>query len=316
MELPLSVIVISYNTSELTRQCLRVLESELNGIHAEVWVVDNASDDGSQDAIHAEFPSVHLIRNDRNVGFAAANNQALAQTTGKFLLLLNSDAFLKPGALSTMLEFMGECEDVAVVAPRLLNSNGSLQRSCWRFPTPARSWIENLGLNRLLRRWRYFDDYSGWPHDVCRFVDFAIGACLLVRRRAYVDVGDFDERFFLYGEEMDWQRRFTQRDWKVAFTPKAEVTHVGRASSVTQRPGARASFYNGMDTYQLKHHGWLGLLSVRLAMAFGGLLRTVLWSIVFLANPHLRSRATQKLRLHGWLTLRQLTDWRAFMAYR
>src|SRR5687768_14946249 len=134
-----SVIIVSYNTREMTLECLRTLYGGLGDPAAEVWVVDNASTDGSAEAIRAGFPQVRLVANARNVGFGAANNQAMCQARGEFFLLLNSDAFPRPGAVAALADFLRRHQDVAVVGPRLLNADGSLQRSCFRFPSPGQT---------------------------------------------------------------------------------------------------------------------------------------------------------------------------------
>ncbi|HWE07699.1 MAG TPA: glycosyltransferase family 2 protein, partial [Rhizomicrobium sp.] len=126
-----SAIVVSYNTKSLTLECLRALDDDLTGTPAEVWVVDNASADGSAAAIRAAFPQVRLVTNPRNAGFGAANNLAMAQARGEFLLLLNSDAFVKPGAVRALIDYLRSHPRVGAVGPRLLNGDGSLQRSCW-----------------------------------------------------------------------------------------------------------------------------------------------------------------------------------------
>ena len=147
---PLSIIIVSYNTRALTLDCLRTVTAQLHGelSQSEIWLVDNASRDGSAEAVAEEFPTVKLIANERNVGFGAANNQALQQARGKYLLLLNSDAFPLAGALETLCKYLQEHPQVGAVGPRLLNEDGTLQASCWKFPTPARSWFESVGFGR------------------------------------------------------------------------------------------------------------------------------------------------------------------------
>lgn len=304
-----SVIIISYNTRAMTLDCLRALYSDLKSIPAEVWVVDNASQDDSVAAIRRVFPKVLLIANQDNKGFGAANNQALAQAQGEFLLLLNSDAFPKPEAVKTLIEYLKQHPRVAVVGPRLLNRDGSLQRSCYPFPSPSRAWLENLWISAVLPNHHLLGDYSQWPHDNERIVDFVSGACMMVRRTAYEQVGGFDERFFMYSEETDWQRRMTKRGWKVAFTPAAQVTHLGGASGAAEMENINAHFFDSLDFYERKHHGLSGLVSLRMAMIVGCLLRFLLWSLVGLGVPTRRPAARAKTRLLYWLLIRQATYW-------
>lgn len=298
-ELTLSAIVVSYNTRQMTLDCLRALSAVLDGVNSEVIVVDNASSDDSVSAIRREFPNVRLTANAKNVGFGAANNQAMADARGQFLLLLNSDAFPEADAIRVMLDFMRDNPKAGVVGPRTHNADGSLQLSCFRFPSPSHAWLENLWLSK---------GYSNWLHDTVRKVDFVIGACMLVRRQAYQQVGGFDERFFMYSEETDWQRRIRDAEWEIVFVPEARVTHLGGASGASNRALINRHFFDSLDAYVKKHHGFAGLLSLRAAMSVGCFMRAVLWGMNALW-PERRERALAKARLHSWLFLRQMTHW-------
>ena len=309
--LDLSVIIVSYNTREMTLECLRVLMPELAGFSSEIFLVDNASSDGSVAAVRAAFPQVHCIENPRNTGFGAANNLAMKEARGEFLLLLNSDAFPKPGAISHLVTSLQTQSEAGVAGPRLLNADGSLQLSCFKFPTPLRCWMENLWLSAALPRHPKIGDYRLWPHDAERRVDSIIGACMLVRRSVYEQVGGFDERFFMYSEETDWQWRMQKAGWGVAFTPKSEVTHLAGVSGASEKPRISRYFFESLDWYVYKNHGWLGLISVRLAMVIGCGLRALLWSAVMLTQPRRRDFARAKAGLLGWLVVRQATKWRA-----
>jgi GT2 family glycosyltransferase len=199
---------------------------------------------------------------------------------------------------------------VAVAGPRLLNEDGSLQHSCFRFPTPARAWLENLWISTLLPRHPQFGDYRHWDHDAERRVDFVSGACMMVRKTAFEEAGGFDETFFMYSEETDWQRRMRGRGWHVAFTPHAVVTHLGGASGADERARVNAHFFDSLDYYEFKHHGTGGLISLRLAMTVGSFLRAILWSAVAAVYPRRRDLGLSKVRLYLWLMMRQTTHWR------
>jgi len=283
----------------MTLDCLRTLDADLAGLEAEMIVVDNASSDGSVAAIAEEFPAARLITNRANAGFGAANNQAMAVARGEFFLLLNSDAFPEAGAIWELLAFIREYPRAGVVGPRLLNADGSLQISCYPFPTPFFAWLENLWLAR---------GYRGWRHDSVRSVDFVIGACMLVRREAYEEVGGFDEEFFMYSEEADWQRRMNGVGWEAVFMPEARVKHLGGASGAKEEARINGHFFESLDYYERKHHGVAGLIVFRLAMAVGCGLRTVLWSVAALL-PSRRSHALAKARKHSRLCLRQAFHW-------
>ena len=295
----LSVIIVTYNTREMTLECLRVLMIALEGVRAEIFVIDNASNDGTAGAIRLAFPQAHIIANERNVGFGAANNQAMKVAGGEFFLLLNSDAFPAKNAIAALIDFLKNNPQAGVAGPRLLNADGTLQISCHSFPTPTYAWLENLWLSR---------GYTCWPHDKELRVDFVVGACMLLRREVYEQIGGFDEEFFMYAEEADWQRRMQNERWEVVFVPNACVIHLGGASGLSEKATINRHFFDSLDTYQRKHHGIAGLISLRMAMAVGCLLRSVLWGIASL-RPKRRATALSKLRLHSWLFVRQTTHW-------
>ena len=307
----LSIIIVNYNTHEVTLGCLSALFQDLGTLAADVWVVDNASKDGSVAAIRAEFPQVHLIKNEHNVGFGAANNQAMAIGSGEFFLLLNSDALLKKGTIGVLIDYIKKHPEVAAVGPRIINPDGSLQLSCFRFPSPLLAWSENLWIAKLFPNHPIFGNYRGWAHDSERLVDYVIGACMLVRREAYDQVGGFDEQFFMYAEESDWQKRMAEKRWRIGFTPAAEVVHAAGTSSEaginTQR---NYYFYRGLDYYYWKHYGVLGLVSFRLATVVGSFLRLIGWALVTVCIPKLRESALLKFRLYLWLFFRESMYWK------
>lgn len=301
-----SVIIVSFNTRTLTLRCLHALAEASSGMDVEVLVVDNASKDGSVAAIREAHPSVRLIENRDNRGFGAANNLAIAQSRGEYLLLLNSDAFMPPGSVRQLVEFLEAHPHVAIVGPRLLNEDGSLQRSCYRFPSPWRAWLENLGLTRLAARSSPWDDYSQWSHDSVRSVDWVVGACLMVRKRTIDQAGAFDEGFFMYAEETDWQRRVRKCGCDIQLLADLEVVHLGGASGASERPKINCHFFDSLDRYMVKHHGRAGLLATRAAMVVGCSIRAVGWSLVYAVRPERRPVAAAKIRLASWLVSRQL----------
>ena len=301
----LSVIIVSYNTRGMTLDCLRALHADLGGLTAEVLVVDNASRDGSAGAVASEFPDARVIANPHNAGFGAANNLAMRRAAGRYFLLLNSDAFPHAGCLPALVRFLDEHPQAAVAGPRLVNADGTLQRSCWRFPTPLRSWLDSFWITGLLGRHPALDDYRRWPHDTERAVDFIIGACLLVRREAYEQVGGFDERFFMYQEETDWQLRLQRAGWKVVFTPAGTVTHLGGASGKDEAVKINRVFFESLDRYTLKHHGGLGFVANRAAQVVGAALRVGCWSL-FSMVPGRAAQARRELKRQSQFLRRHL----------
>jgi N-acetylglucosaminyl-diphospho-decaprenol L-rhamnosyltransferase len=205
------------------------------------------------------------------------------------------------------VEYLRANPKVGVVGPRLRYADGTPQVSCYRFPTPGRAWLENLGLSRFFVGHPRLEDLAKWDHNTTRDVDFVIGACLLVRRRVFEEIGGFDERFFLYSEETDWQWRIGRAGWRVAFTPAATVTHLAGGSGARDKARIDRHFFESLDYYVRKNHGLAGLILFRLAMTAGCFGRALLWSCMTM-RPHLRSRALAKARLHWWLVLRQATQ--------
>jgi len=303
-----SAIVVSYNTRQMTLDCLRSLQADLAAVASEIIVVDNASTDGSPAAIRAADPQIKVFENTANRGFGAANNQGMRAATGDFFLLLNSDAFPKPGAVAAMLRCMKDYPEAGVVGPHLLNADGTTQRSCFRFPSPLRAWLENFWISAIVPNTWAWGDWRRWAHDQERRVDFVIGACMLLRRQVFEQTGGFDESFFMYAEEADWQKRILQHGWTVRFTPAAQVTHLGGASGAAEPEGVKRRFFDGHDYYELKHHGFAGLALMRVAMMIGCAMRVVGWAVAWVI-PARRQSATAKLKLRLWLLWRQATDW-------
>jgi GT2 family glycosyltransferase len=211
----LSVSVVSYRTAALLRRCLSALASERAHLEIDVTVVDNGSDDGSPEMVTADFPWVRLIRNNRNAGFARAHNQAMRSALGRYFLVLNSDAIPLPGALRALISFLEAHPRVAVAGPKLRYPDGTVQPSRRRFPTLATLFLESTQLQRawpdnaVLRRYYVADRSDAELQEV----DWLVGACLCVRAGAAEQVGLFDERFFMYSEELDWCRRFRAAGW-------------------------------------------------------------------------------------------------------
>jgi GT2 family glycosyltransferase len=302
----LSISIVSWNTSDLLRQCLQSLFANLDGTDAEVIVVDNASDDGSADMVAREFPQVILIRQGFNGGFAQANNVALAASTGRYFLLLNSDTIVHPGAISHLVDFMEFSPSVGAVAPKLHNPDGSLQRSCSTFPSSVGEFYDALYLSKLLPRSKRFGGYamSHWDFDSTRDVDFAGGSCLMLRRSALDQVGALDEDYFMYTEEADLCYRLKHAGWRIVFLPDAHIVHIGGQSS--RRVASRMAVQLPMSRYRFirKFKGARDAAMFKAAVALGSLLRILVWSPMWLAWVGRRNELQQRLK-----TQRALVKW-------
>jgi len=244
-----SAIVVTHNAAPWIEKCLE----SLRGTRAEVIVVDNESGDGTPELVREKFPEARLLE-EENRGFGAGNNAGMRAASGRYFLLLNPDAWLTAGALDALVAFADEHPEAGIVGPRLLNPNGSLQRSVRGYPSPWRIATEYFFLRKLAPRSRAPNAFfgAGFAHDSVREAEFLGGACLLVRRDAVDSVGGFDEDFFLMSEEVDWCYRFRQAGWKVLFYPGAEVFHVVGASL---NPALFRELVRGHLRFLLKHRG-------------------------------------------------------------
>lgn len=235
----LSVVIVSYNTRAVLGDCLASLfdAARAASLSTEVIVVDNASSDGSADFVAAEYPAARLVRNARNLGFAAANNQGLARARAPFCLLLNSDAFIGTAALRAGVDLLRGGPEIGLVGVRIDNPDGSLQAAHGTFPTLWGDICLSLGADRLIARSKLADRHTG-P------VDWVHGACMFARVAALRQVGPLDERFFMYSEEVDWCWSFWAANWEVWYLGEVSVVHLGGASH-TSDLRRRAALYRG-----------------------------------------------------------------------
>jgi hypothetical protein len=266
-----SAVVVTYNTRDLLRRCLRDLQAQ-EGVPFQTIVVDNGSTDGSLELLREHFPDVTLVELSENAGFAAAANVALDLVRGEYVLLLNSDAFMHSGALRELVQAATRHPRAGAVGPRLLNPDGTLQRSAWPYPHPGRLLLEAFGVHRLLHSIHALEDLGQWAHDEERSVEFLIGACLLLRAEMLAEVRGFDEAFWLYGEEADLQRRARSHGWSAVLAPAAAVTHLGGASSIASYPRLR-HLYAGQKLFLRKHGAPGSWLVGRFAVLAAALLR-------------------------------------------
>ena len=251
---------MSWNVADYLRLCLESLRAEAGGASSpdlEVIVVDNASADATLDLVRTSFPEVRILSNQDNLGFTRANNQGMAVASGRYVLLINPDAELLPGALGTMVAYLDEHPEVGVLGPQLLNSDGTHQSSRRRFPTLATAFVESTVLQRYFPNSRIVRRYycADLPPDEIEEVDWLVGACLLVSRRAIEQVGLLDEQFFMYSEELDWCYRMKKVGWRVVYLPEAQVVHHYAKSSSQDLAYQHIRFQDSKCRYFAKHHG-------------------------------------------------------------
>ena len=232
----LSIIIVNYETRNLLEQCLNSIYSENYHFSYEVSVVDNDSKDSSIEMVNKKFPQVKLIENRNNLGFAAANNQALRRSNARYLLLINPDTVVLPDSLNVMVEFMDEHPEAGIAGCKLLNPDYSLQYSCRKFSNFATFFLRGIHLdsifpnNTILRKYMMFD----WDHNQVREVEWVLGSCMMVKKKAIEQVGMLDENFVLYFEDQDWCYRMWKHGWKVYYVPQAQMIHYYQRRSAKQ----------------------------------------------------------------------------------
>ncbi len=268
----MSVVIVNRNTRELLDACLASIRALPDAVSLDVVVVDNGSTDGSAERVREEFPWVRLIRNEENTGYAFPNNQGLAVSRGRYVLLLNSDTIVRPAALGRLVEFMDAHPDAGACGPLLRFPDGRLQRSCYSIPSPRTYAAGMLALDRVFPRSRLFgNDNVGFGHDRTAPVEALLGAALLVRREALERVGGLDERLRIHYNDFDWCLRIREAGWRVYFVHDAEVVHHLQATTRVEnrRLQLQAELVRNLFDYFRKHYGSAGVLWVRLWMLVG-----------------------------------------------
>jgi GT2 family glycosyltransferase len=288
----LSVVVVSWNVRQLLLACLASLEAELAAVApgaAEVFVVDNASTDGSAAAVRERFPAVRLLENAANAGFAGANNQALRLCRGRFVLLLNPDTEIRPGALATLLAFLEAHPQAGAAGARLLNPDGTLQLSGYRAPTLKTELFRLFHLDAIWPQGDY--PMAQWPLDEARQVDCLLGACILLRREVLEQVGLMDEKYFMYSEETDLCYRIQRAGWQIWWVPQALVVHFGGQSTAQAAGPMFLQLYWGKLRFFRKHSGRLVAPAYKLLLVVAAVSRLLLTPLVVFQKPERRARS-------------------------
>lgn len=252
----LAVVIVSYNALGLLRRCLDSVFRETRLADVKVVVVDNASTDPTVATLAGDYPQVEFQFNRENLGFACGCNQGIRSCPAEFYLLLNPDTVVEESAIERCLQQLKASPDVGILGCRVNNPDGSLQRACRRrIPRPGQALANLTGLSRLLPRWARPADYNFSEQDegVNHEVEAVSGSFLMFRREVLETSGLLDERFFLYGEDLDFCYRAGLAGWKILYYPEARVTHSKRASSSTNPELANFHFYDAMRLFYLKH---------------------------------------------------------------
>ena len=314
-----SVLVVAWNVRELLRNCLRSVYEQTNGIEFEVIYVDNGSADGSVEMVRQEFPQTRIIANKDNKGFIKANNQAIEVATGRYVLLLNSDTIVLDNAIAKTVQFADQHPEAAAIGCRVLNPDRTLQESCFRFYSTLNMLLDVSWLSRAFPRNKLFGRkiYGGWNYDTVREVDVIVGCFSLVRRAAIEQVGVMDERFFVYGDDIDWCYRFVKAGWKVLFTPAGQIIHYG--GQTTKREAGRFSLQlHGAVLINVKtHYNWFTFTMCRLLTASYLFMRVPYWVCKASLRAGESKRAAWNAAKTCWLgSYYSLCDWTRLLMNR
>ena len=306
-----SVVIVSYNTQEILRNCLEALFEHSKGVAMEVFVVDNDSHDGSASMVKNDFPSVMLITNHENLGFAAANNQAFALARGRYIILLNPDAYIRPLSLEHSIAFMDRTPMCGLCGGKIISPEGRLEPSARRFPSALSKLLTMSGLRGTFAHSPIvnYHEFGGFAHDKPMEVDWVPGTFTIVRKKMLDEIGYFDERFYIYYEETDLCMRAKKAGWTIYFIPDAEVMHIGGASSKTRKDKTFDNKAAQVLIFRMRSE-WLyyrknkGLVAM-LAAAYVELLW---YALRYTKNLLLPSRDGEKKRIAALLIIKQIVS--------
>ncbi len=300
----LSIVIVSWNVRDLLEACLRSIYAKTRGLSFEVFVVDNASADGSPEMVEQSFPQVQLICNAANVGFARATNQALRLSKGRYVLLLNPDTVILDEALVQMVRFADENPDIGALGPKVLTAQGEVDMRCARrFPSLLSEFFELTRLSYRFPRNRLLGSYlmSYWDHNDSREVEVLMGACMLVRREAMEQVGLLDEAFYMYGEDVEWCYRLKRAGWRIWYDSEARIVHLGGQSTKLIREEMGLERFRSRYTFFRKHRGPLYAGAYKALMLLITLAKQVIFAVraIISRDEGQRRRYRDKVRLHG-----------------
>lgn len=299
-EILLSIVIVGYNTRELLENCLRsVFENDFKQI--EVIVIDNDSSDGTGNMVREKFPDAIFIGNSENRGFAAANNQGIKLSKGKYVLLLNPDTIVNPGCFQKCYDFMEHNPETGICGCKILNPDGTIQPSMRDFHNIKNCIFESLFFTKLFKESKVFGKYHGTSYDYAeiREAKVLLGAFLFIRRSLIKQIGLLDERFFIYSEETDFCFRSRQNNWKNMFFPDASIIHVRSSSTGKVKVRSFIYLHESLNKYLEKHFSSLYASFCRIILFAGLVLRILLW--VFILILTLRTKGSDRIAVY-WNT--------------
>jgi GT2 family glycosyltransferase len=298
-----SVVIVSWNTRDLLRQCLSSTLEAAAGVGGRVdfVVVDNASSDGSAAMVRSEFPSVTVIANATNAGFAVATNQGIRHADASYVLLLNPDTRATPSFLRTLVAFLESHPEAGAAGPRIMGQHGEDQASCFPLPTLPRELWRLLHLDRLHAVAAY--PLARWGSADPRAVESVQGSCMLIRNEALRRTGLLDEQFFVYTEEIDYCRRLLDGGWTIFWVPEAVIMHYGGASTEQVSGRMFVQLYRSKVQYFRKHRGLAGAVAYKAVLLAATLPRLLVPALAFAFVPSRRERWRGVLRNYSSLLM-------------
>jgi GT2 family glycosyltransferase len=297
----LSIIIVNWNGGQVLLDCLESVFACAHPFPFEVIVVDNASTDGSPEQVAERFPQVRLVRNSKNVGFAGGNNRGLEMAQGRYWLLLNSDTRVPDDALEILLEEMDSHPETGVMGCCLIFPDGHLQRSFGEFPNLLTEILDQTMLHRLVTACKM----RGGAYDRAHEVDWVTGACMLVRKEVFAQIGGLDEGYHMFLEDVDWCLRARQAGWRVRYTPRARVVHIKGFSSQSVMPQMIVEDQYSAFRFFRKHHGPSRVLALRAIVSLGCLVRGFRWTVLALRR---KEGASGRLNAYREVLRRTWTD--------
>jgi GT2 family glycosyltransferase len=310
MSTEVSIIIVSWNCRQMLADCIKSLQGQLPEGCSEIIVVDNASSDGTADAIRANFPTATFIESKTNQGFARGNNTGIEVSKGKYLCLVNPDVVVGTRCLAQLFEYMEQNPGVGMVGPKIIGRDGRTQRSCMRTPTLWNQLCRTFGLDTLTKSSRLFGGYlmKDFHFDELREVEIINGCFWMIRRAALESVGNLDQRFWMYGEDLDWCRRFQLCVWKLVFFPDAKAVHYGGISSEQASVRCYVEMQRANLQYWRKYHSVLSCACYFVLLCAAHALRSCIFACAFVLNTSSRTRALMRLQKH-LACIRWLMGW-------
>ncbi len=297
----LSIVIVSWNTKDLLRNCLTSIYDQAFPYDLETWVVDNFSKDGSALMVENDFPQVKLVKNLDNVGFAKANNQAISMAQGEYILLLNPDTILSKDALVNLVDYLKQDPSVGAVGSKLLNADGSLQTSCYPAPTLFREFWRMFYLDKFFALGIY--KMANWNQLAPHQVDVLMGASLMVRGNLLHKLNGFDESYYIYSEEVDLCYRIRKAGFDIHWVPSSEVTHFGGQSTKQVANKMFLQLYQSKIQYFRKNYGVLSAIIYKIILLMASMVRFVVSPISMITFPSRRKEYSNLARNYSDLIL-------------